>query len=137
MTDTCRDCDALGEITPQGLCLRCQDGLRFVVRPAAHREAYRRQVAADAGMRADLEQLGVVMISSLPQDNSLWICDLCNAQIPAADEFTLIPMLGSYALCTRCATSFPYWPDAWTHPTPRACRCGACQRPLLVVLSRT
>ncbi|MCL1599695.1 MAG: hypothetical protein M3094_10965, partial [Actinomycetia bacterium] len=100
MTDTCRDCDALGEITPQGLCSRCQDGLRFVVRPAAHREAYRRQVAAEAGLRADLEQLGVVMISSLPSDNSLWICDLCNAQIPAADEFTLIPMAGSYALCT-------------------------------------
>lgn len=137
MTGACRDCDALGEITPQGLCSRCQDDLRFIVRPGAHREAYRRQVAAEAGLRADLEQLGVVMISSLPYDNSLWICDLCNAQIPAADEFTLIPMLGSYALCTPCATTFPYWPDAWTQPTPRACRCGACQRPLPAVLSRT
>ena len=135
---TCRDCDARGAVTSQGLCSRCQDDLRFVVRPAAHREAFQpRQLAAEAGTRPNLEQLGVVVISSLPHDNSLWICDLCNAQIPAADEFTLIAMLGSYALCTPCATTFPFWPGAWTQPAPRACRCGACQRPLLAALSRT
>ena len=137
MTAACRDCDGPDAVTPQGLCSRCQGELRFVVRPAAHREAYRRQLAAEAGTRADLEQHSVVMISSLPSDNSLWICDICNAQIPAAAEFALIPMLGSYALCTPCAVTFPFWPDAWTQPTPRACRCGACQRPLLAALSRT
>ncbi|MEX1093406.1 MAG: hypothetical protein WEF28_09640, partial [Acidimicrobiia bacterium] len=38
--------------------------------------------------------------------------------------------LGSHALCTPCVTTIAYWPDAWTQPTPRACRCGACQTPL-------
>lgn len=136
MSASCPNCDADATLTSCGLCRRCRDELRFVVRPVAHRETYRRRVAAEAWIREDLERLGVVMISSLPQDNSLWICDLCNSQIPVHGNYTLIPMLGSYALCIPCAASFPYWPEGWTQPTPRACRCGACQTPLLSVLSR-
>lgn len=129
--DTCVSCDDETQLTAQGLCGRCRGDLRFVVRPAAHREAYRRQVAAEADSRAEMERHGVVVITSVPQDNSLWICDFCNTQIPADNEYTLIPLLGSYALCPSCVTTIPYWPDAWTQPTPRACRCGACQTPLL------
>ena len=132
--DTCVSCDTPARLTPQGLCERCRDELRFIVRPAAHRETYRRRVAAEAGLREEMERLGVVIISSVPDDNSLWICDLCNSQIPVDDEYTLIPLLGSHALCTPCATTIPYWPDAWTQPSPRACRCGACQTPLLRAL---
>lgn len=129
--DTCLSCDAETRLTPQGLCGPCRDELRFVVRPAAHREAYRRRVAAEAGLRQEMERLGVVIISSVPQDNNLWLCDLCNHQIPIEGEYTLIPLLGSYALCIPCVTTLPYWPDGWLEPTPRACRCGACQAPLL------
>jgi hypothetical protein len=133
MTSECPGCAAAAELTEVGLCHGCRNELRFVVRPAAHREAYRRRVAAEAGIRADLERLGVVIVSSVPRDNSLWICDLCNEQIPVSGEYILIPLMGSYALCTPCATTFAYWPDGWTQPTPRACRCGACQRPLLAL----
>ena len=127
----CRSCDTETELTAQGLCGGCRDELRFVVRPAAHREAYRRRIAAESDLRAEMERLGVVVITSVPEDNSLWICDFCNTRIPAHDEYTLIPLLGSYALCASCVTTIPYWPDGWTQPTPRACRCGACQTPLL------
>lgn len=131
---SCVSCDSPTTVDPQGLCASCRDELRFVVRPVAHREAYRRRVAAEAGLRQEMERLGVVIISSVPADNSLWICDLCNNQIPVTGEYTLIPLLGSYALCTPCVTTIPYWPEAWTQPTPRACRCGACQTPLLRAL---
>ncbi len=134
MTEACVSCETETRLTTPGLCESCRDRLRFVVRPAAHREAYRRRVAAQAGFRADMERLGVIIISSVPNDNSLWICDLCNSQIPVDGEHTLIPLHGSYALCTPCASAIPYWPDGWTHPTPRACRCGACQAPLLRTL---
>jgi hypothetical protein len=133
----CPSCESRTQITEQGLCGRCRDELRFIVRPAAHRETYRRRVAAEAGFRDDLERLGVVMITSVPEDNNLWVCDLCNSQIAVNAEYTLIPLLGSYALCVPCATTLPYWPDAWTQPTPRACRCGACQTPLLEASLRT
>jgi hypothetical protein len=136
MIGDCSSCDTHGPVTEVGLCSRCRDELRFVVRPSAHRETYRRRVAAEAGIRADLERLGVVMISSLPPDNTLWICDLCNGQILVTDEYTLIPLIGSYALCIPCATTFPFWPDGWTQPRPRPCRCGACQRPVATVLAR-
>ncbi len=131
MSETCVSCDADTRLTAQGLCAPCRDDLRFVLRPAAHREAYRRRVAAETGFRDEMERLGVVIITSVPDDNSLWICDLCNSQIPVDGEYTLIPLLGSHALCTPCATTISYWPDGWTQPTPRACRCGACQTPLL------
>lgn len=136
MTADCLSCDTHGPLTDVGLCAPCRNELRFVVRPAAHREVYRRRVAAQAGLRVGLERLGVVMISSLPPDNTLWVCDLCNVQIPVAGDITLIPLMGSYALCLPCATTFPYWPDGWTQPTPRACRCGACQRPVLAALTQ-
>ena len=129
--DACVSCDDETQLTPEGLCGRCRDDLRFIVRPAAHREAYRRRVAAEAGIREEMERHGVVVITSVPEDNSLWICDFCNTQIPADNEYTLIPVLGSHALCPPCFTTIPYWPDGWTQPTPRACRCGACQTPLL------
>jgi hypothetical protein len=127
-------CDAETRLTAQGLCESCRDDLRFVARPATHREAYRRRIAAEAGVRDQMERLGVVIVTSVPDDNSLWICDFCNSQIPVDGEYTLIPLLGSHALCTPCATTIPYWPDGWTQPTPRACRCGACQGPLLRIL---
>ncbi|MEX2652077.1 MAG: hypothetical protein WD473_06490 [Acidimicrobiia bacterium] len=134
LNDTCASCDTQAGLTPQGLCELCRDELRFIVRPAAHREAYRRRVAAEAGLREQMVRLGAIIITSVPNDNSLWICDLCNSQIPVDDEFTLIPLLGSHALCTPCVTTIAYWPDGWTQPAPRACRCGACQTPLLRAL---
>ena len=130
----CVSCDGEVELDAQGLCGRCRDQLRFVVRPTAHRETYRRRIAAEADIRDAMERLGVLIISSVPDDNSLWICDLCSSRIPVDDEYTLIPLLGSHALCTPCATTISYWPDGWTQPTPRACRCGACQTPLLSTL---
>ena len=133
-TGACVSCDGPIGVDPQGLCPACRDELRFVVRPVAHREAYRRRVAAEAGIRQELERLGVVIISSVPADNSLWICDFCNSQVPVTGEYTLIPLLGSHALCTACVTTIAYWPDGWTQPAPRACRCGACQTPLLRAL---
>lgn len=136
MTGDCLDCTTTTELTEVGLCHPCRNELRFVVRPAAHREAYRRRVAAEVELRADLERLGVVIVSSVPPDNSLWVCDVCNAQIPVSGEYTLIPLMGTYALCTKCVTTFPFWPEGWTQPTPRACRCGACQRPVLAALAR-
>jgi len=132
----CVSCDGETPVDAQGLCRSCRDELRFVVRPAAHREAYRRRVAAEANLRTEMERLGVVVFTSVPADNSLWICDFCNSQIPVNGEYTLIPLLGSHALCTSCVTTFPYWPDGWTQPTPRACRCVACQLPLLHALDR-
>ena len=132
----CLSCDQPVGADRQGLCRVCRDELRFVVRPAAHREAYRRQIAAESGLHAEMEKRGVVVISSVPADNSLWICDLCNTRIPVDGEYTLIPLLGSHALCTPCVTTIPYWPDGWTQPTPRACRCVACQQPLLRALER-
>lgn len=133
MTDpaACVSCDNETRLNALSLCGRCRDDLRFIVRPVAHRETYRRRVVAEAGIRAEMEQHGVVVITSVPQDNSLWICDFCNTAIPAEDEYTLIPVLGSYALCPSCVTTIPYWPDGWTEPIPRACRCGACQTTLL------
>ena len=131
----CVSCDSDTRTDTQGLCGSCRDDLRFVVRPAAHRETYRRRVAAQTGFRDEIQRLGVVIIESVPDDNSLWICDLCNSRIPVDGEYSLIPLLGSYALCTPCVTTIPYWPDGWTQPTPRACRCGACQAPLLRALT--
>ncbi|MDF1595728.1 MAG: hypothetical protein P1T08_06485 [Acidimicrobiia bacterium] len=135
-TQPCVSCDNETQVDAQGLCAPCRGELRFVVRPVAHREAYRRRVAAEANLRAEMERLGVVVITSVPNDNSLWICDFCNNQIPVNGEYTLIPLLGSHALCTSCVTTIPYWPDGWTQPTPRACRCGACQLPRLRSLDR-
>jgi len=135
-TKPCLSCDSETHVDTQGLCPSCRDELRFVVRPVAHREAYRRRVAAEANLRAEMERLGVVVITSVPADNSLWICDFCNDQIPVEGEYTLIPLLGSHALCTSCVSGIPYWPDGWTKPTPRACRCDACQLPLLRCLDR-
>lgn len=135
MTGICQSCDTRRLLAESGLCARCRDGLRFVVRPEAHREHYRRNLAADTPIHNTLEQFGIVTITTLPQDNSLWICDLCNAQIPVTSEHALIPLIGDYALCIPCAAQLPFWPDGWTEPTPRACRCGACQRPLLQALA--
>lgn len=130
-SNACLSCDDETRLTSEGLCGRCRDDLRFIVRPVAHREAYRRRVAAETPIREEMERHGVIIVTSAPADNSLWICDFCNTQIPADNEYTLIPVLGSYALCPSCVTTIPYWPDSWTQPTPRACRCGACQTPLL------
>ena len=135
MTLRCPGCDTEAPIGAGGLCRRCRDELRFVVRPAAHREMERRRAAAEAGLRDDLERLGVVIISAFPEHNGLWICDFCNDPIPVDGQQTLIPLLGSYALCMPCVTDLPYWPDAWTEPRPRPCRCGACQRPVLAALA--
>ena len=133
MTDICPSC---GTRRPEaGLCAPCRGNLRFVVRPEAHREHYRRTLAAATPIHGKLERLGIITITSLPRDNSLWICDLCNAQIPVAGEHTLIPVMGGYAFCIPCAAELPFWPDGWTQPAPRSCRCGACQRPLLEALT--
>ncbi len=136
-TGTCRSCDTRRPLAVAGLCARCRDALRFVVRPEAHREHYRRNLAAETFFREELERLGVVTITALPRDNSLWLCDLCNGLIPVTGEHTLIPLIGDYALCIPCAAQHPFWPDGWTQPAPRACRCGACQRPLLAALDVT
>jgi len=73
-----------------------------------------------------MERAGVAVITSCPDDDTDWICDLCNHQIPVMDDITLIPMLAGYALCTDCASETKYWPAGWTTPAPRACPCGAC-----------
>ena len=130
----CPSCDTPESLTDVGLCTRCRDQLRFIVRPEAHREHQRRQNASTH--HVELDQEGIVLISAYPRDNSLWICDLCNQQIPVAGEHTLIPLASSYALCIPCAASSPYWPQAWTTPSPRTCRCAACQRPVLSALAR-
>lgn len=131
----CPTCSRLYDPTEGLLCPGCLGELRFVVRPEAHRETYRREIACEQ-ITTDPDSDGIVVISTLPADNSLWICDLCNTQIPVTGEYTLIPLAGGYALCASCADSLPFWPDAWTQPTPRACRCRACQTPLLSALSR-
>lgn len=123
---TCESCNNETRLTPEGLCVPCQNELRFVLRPVAHREEYRRRIAGEASTRQE-----TVVINMTPEDNSLWVCDFCDAAIPADNEYTLISLLASYALCPPCTTTLPYWPDAWTQPAPRACRCGACQLPLL------
>ena len=51
----CPSCDARPAATPQGLCRRCQDQLRFITRPAAHREAWRRRQAALTAEHAEWE----------------------------------------------------------------------------------
>lgn len=136
MTGRCPNCDAVRPLTGCGLCQRCRDELRFVVRPTAHREMYRRSIAGPDPLEAQLERLGVVVVSNIPDDNSLWICDVCNRRIPVNGEHTLIPLMGDYALCIHCASTYPFWPDGWTQPRPRPCRCGACQRPVLNALAR-
>lgn len=136
MTRVCPNCEAARPLTECGLCQRCRDELRFVVRPTAHREMYRRSIAEPDPLEAELERLGVVVVSNIPEDNSLWICDQCNRRIEVTGEHTLIPLIGSYAICIPCASSFPFWPEGWTQPQPRACRCGACQRPVLAALAR-
>jgi len=130
----CTTCEQLFDPTQGLLCQSCLGELRFIVRPEAHRETYRRELATQP--IPEFPGRDVITISTLPADNSLWICDLCNTRIPISGEFTLIPLAGSYALCGSCADSLPFWPEAWTQPSPRACRCRACQTPLLRVLSR-
>ena len=129
---TCLNCSSHRSLTDAGLCSRCHYEMSFVVRPEAHREHHRRRTSSQP--LADLEQLGI-LTTGYSRDNSLRICDLCNGQISVTGEHTLIPLIGSYALCIPCATGFPYWPDAWTTPIPRTCRCAACQRPVLAALA--
>lgn len=126
----CLECQSRLAATPQGLCQPCHDDLRFIVRPAAHRESQRRADATDPALR-ELERQGIAFIQIIPPDNSLWLCDFCNTAIPVDDDITLVPLLGGYALCPSCVTSIPFWPDAWTQPTPRGCSCDACQLPLV------
>lgn len=129
---SCPSCDTETQLSPQGVCRRCQGELRFVIRPEAHREQQRRSAGSAAEQTAlkALEDLGITVISSYPDDNTLWICDFCNIKIPVTDDITLIPLLESWALCFDCVSDLPYWPDAWCEPRPRACRCSACQLPI-------
>jgi hypothetical protein len=131
-TGTCISCDDEGRINQYGLCIRCHHELRFIVRPQAHREQQRRHggsVDEQAALKG-LEEAGITVISSYPDDNALWVCDSCNIKIPVTGDHTLIPLLGSWALCYPCVSEIPYWPDAWCEPRPRACRCSACQLPV-------
>jgi hypothetical protein len=132
VTGTCVSCESEGCVNQYGLCVRCHHELRFVVRPEAHREQQRRlgaSAAEQAALKA-LENLGITVVSSYPDDNALWICDFCNIKIPVGGDITLIPLLESWALCYSCVSDLPYWPDAWSEPRPRACRCSACQLPI-------
>ena len=137
MTGQCGSCEHPADVFEPGLCGPCRSELRFIVRPEAHREMERRRQASRLAARAVLQHFGVNLIDAYPRDNAHWICDICNSRIPITTEHTLIPLIGSYALCIPCAHQLPYWPEGWTRPTPRACRCGACQRPLLTVIART
>lgn len=123
----CISCEQRRPLSAQQMCAPCQDGLQFITRPSAHRE-HERRLAADG--RPDLEGQGFVVVTSFPHDNALWVCDFCNDQIEVADDQHLIPLLGTYALCGPCVERIPYWPEAWVEPSPRACGCDACQRPL-------
>lgn len=130
----CPSCDTHQPLTESGLCTACRDQLRFIVRPEAHREHLRRRNATLPAVELDHDAITVIGV--YPTDNSLWTCGLCNDQIPVTAEHTLIPVAGSHALCISCVSSSPYWPQAWTDPTPRTCRCAACQRPVLATLTR-
>jgi hypothetical protein len=130
MSNDCISCQARPGTTTDGLCQPCHDDLRFVVRPTAHREIERRADATDPAIR-ELERQGIAVIQIWPESNDLWICDFCNTQIPVEDDIALVPVLGTWALCPSCVTTIPYWPEAWIHPTPRACPCDACQLPLV------
>jgi hypothetical protein len=128
----CVSCDRERTVDQYGLCARCLHELRFIVRPEAHREQYRRHQASAAEQAAlkALEDAGIVVVSSYPEDNAFWVCDSCNTRIPVTSDITLIPLLQSWALCYDCVSDIPYWPDAWCEPRPRACRCSACQLPI-------
>jgi hypothetical protein len=132
VSGTCVSCESEGQVNEYGLCVRCHHELRFVVRPEAHREQQRRHAgsAAEQAALKALEDLGITVISSYPDDNTTWICDFCNTKIPVTGDITLIPLLESWALCYDCVSDLPYWPDAWCEPRPRACRCSACQLPI-------
>lgn len=133
MRTRCPNCDRIARLQPGELCQRCRDDLRFVVRPEAHREMERRRLAT-AARRA--ERPGVVVVVVVPPDNSFWACDSCDTRIAVAGEFTLIPLRGGKALCPECASRHPFWPDGWTQPQPRPCRCGPCQTPIATALER-
>jgi hypothetical protein len=130
MAETCRCCDDRPATASHGVCPSCREELRFITRPAAHRELWRRHIAELAPERQEWERRGVVFISNAPAANDLWLCDACNATIPVDAEQTLIPLHGTWALCGRCVAHLPYWPDAWTQQSPRGCPCDACQLPL-------
>ncbi len=129
----CPSC-GVGDYHSDDLCAACRDALRWVVRPEAHRENRRRQIIASKTGKDALDTAHP-LIGSFPKDNGAWNCDLCEATIPVEDEFTLIPLIGTYAICTSCAEILPGWPTSWTHPKPRPCRCRACQTPVALALS--
>ncbi len=130
------DCSMCGDSESGSveLCSACRDGLRWVIRPEAHRESRRRQNAATPAGR-DALNAGHPLIGMLPKENGTWSCDLCDTRIDVPAEFTLIPLVGSSALCAQCVQRLPAWPKGWTHPRPRACRCRACQTPLAIALT--
>ena len=64
----------------------------------------RRHAAARKRLEDDY---GIVTITSLPPDNALWICDVCNTRIHVSGEVHLIPLIGSYALCFACVIPLP------------------------------
>ncbi len=79
MDSTCPSCDTENRLTAQGLCASCQDDLRVVVRPAAHRQADRRLID-EPDLGGDYKHPGVVVIVVRPDHDDLWICDFCTTR---------------------------------------------------------
>jgi hypothetical protein len=129
----CPSCATSGSGSDE-LCVACRDAFRWVVKPEAHREHRRRQIAGSVADRDGLESQHP-LTGSFPANNGIWNCDLCDTQIDVPAEFTLIPLYGSCALCTSCAERSAAWPEGWAHPRPRACRCRACQTPIALALT--
>lgn len=129
----CPSCGASGSVNDE-ICVACRDAFRWVVKPEAHRENRRRQIARFIANR-DGGEPDHPLSGSFPPRNGTWSCDLCDTQIDVPAEFTLIPLNGSCALCTSCAEQSAGWPESWTHPRPRACRCRACQTPVALALT--
>lgn len=124
MTGQCVSCERTRRLDASDLCQPCRHDLRFITRPHAHRQAERSRLA-------HTPSAGVVVLCVIPDDDT-WICDFCNTGIPVTAD-TLIPLIGGYALCTRCVATLPYWPTGWTHPSPRPCLCRACRLPILAL----
>lgn len=120
MTNECPNCGNPSEAAGR-LCGDCIDECYWIVRPSAHRELARRRTSA---MSAYFRRVGVEIITSYPDANDLWICDICNAAIVVTADIHLIPVVGTYALCPTCITGLTGWPYAFN--PPRACPCDAC-----------
>ena len=100
----CPSCGASGSVNDE-ICVACRDAFRWVVKPEAHRENRRRQIARFIAYR-DGGEPDHPLSGSFPANNGTWNCDLCDTQIDVPAEFTLIP-LSAHVPCVPAARSDP------------------------------